>query len=189
MYGYAGSSATAAQLTPFTEPPRTTTNPAGLAGQGAAVAQAVTNPAGLGGTFQPASTLAQLTSLVPNALQGLTSPTAGASEMWSLLSSPSVSQTLSMLTGARLLATTPYSVVRYANGGRNVVTALNLLGDVSRVSSCVEQAVPGLGPFGLGGFVDAPTERTAQVIPRRFASCRSTGWATAARPRQRWAPA
>ena len=37
MYGYAGSSAAAATLTPFT-PPRQNTNPAGLAAQSAAVA-------------------------------------------------------------------------------------------------------------------------------------------------------
>jgi PPE-repeat protein len=45
MYGYAGSSAAATQLTPFTEPPQTT-NPAGNAGQAAAVAHAVGASAG-----------------------------------------------------------------------------------------------------------------------------------------------
>ena len=39
MYGYAGSSASATTLTPFT-PPAPTTNPGGLTGQAAAVAQA-----------------------------------------------------------------------------------------------------------------------------------------------------
>ncbi len=39
MYGYAGQSATAAQVTPFRAPPQTT-NPGGPAQQGAAVAQA-----------------------------------------------------------------------------------------------------------------------------------------------------
>jgi hypothetical protein len=39
MYRYAGSSAAASALTPFT-PPAPTTNPAGLAGQAAAIAQA-----------------------------------------------------------------------------------------------------------------------------------------------------
>jgi PPE-repeat protein len=50
MYGYASSSAAAVMLTPFTQPQQTT-NPAGLAAQSAAVAQAATS--------------------VPNALQGL----------------------------------------------------------------------------------------------------------------------
>jgi PPE-repeat protein len=55
MYGYAGSSASATTLTPFT-PPASTTNPGGLAGQAAAVAQATG------------------TSAVPTALEGLASP-------------------------------------------------------------------------------------------------------------------
>jgi PPE-repeat protein len=69
MYGYAGSSASATTLTPFT-PPAPTTNPGGPAGQAAAVAQAT-------GTSTATSTqtvLSQLTSGVPTALQGLASP-------------------------------------------------------------------------------------------------------------------
>jgi PPE-repeat protein len=65
MYGYAGSSATASTLTPFTSPPPTT-NPAGAGSQGAAVAQSSTS----GGS--------QLMSAVPQALQGLTSSAAAA---------------------------------------------------------------------------------------------------------------
>lgn len=44
MYGYAASSASATQLTPFT-PPEQTTNPAGLIAQSAAVTEAVSAPA------------------------------------------------------------------------------------------------------------------------------------------------
>ena len=44
MYAYAGSSATASQLTPFTEPPQTT-NTSGTAAQSASVSQASTDPA------------------------------------------------------------------------------------------------------------------------------------------------
>jgi glyoxylase-like metal-dependent hydrolase (beta-lactamase superfamily II) len=46
MYGYAGSSASATQLTSFTPPAPTTTNAAGLAAQSAAVAQAAGSAAG-----------------------------------------------------------------------------------------------------------------------------------------------
>ncbi len=60
MYGYAGSSAAATTLTPFTSPPPTT-NPAG---QSAAVAQAVT------------STGPQVMSAVPQALQSLATSAA-----------------------------------------------------------------------------------------------------------------
>jgi PPE-repeat protein len=74
MYGYAGSSAAAAQLTPFTEPQQTT-SPGGLTAQSAAVAQAASTPAG---TQQ--STLSQLVSALPNALQGLASPSSSSSQ-------------------------------------------------------------------------------------------------------------
>jgi PPE-repeat protein len=63
MYGYAGASATAATLTPFTSPPPTT-NPAGAGGQAAAVAQS------------PASSGSQLITALPQALQSLASSAA-----------------------------------------------------------------------------------------------------------------
>ncbi|OBI92536.1 PPE family protein [Mycobacterium sp. 1245805.9] len=68
MYGYAASSAVAAQLSPFTEPQQTTSL-SGPSAQAAAVAQAVATPAG---TQQ--GTMAQLMSALPSALQGLASP-------------------------------------------------------------------------------------------------------------------
>ncbi len=73
MYGYAASSATAAALSPFTEPVHTT-NPGGQANQAAAVTQA----AGGAGFGLAQSKLPQLMALVPNALQGLASPAAAA---------------------------------------------------------------------------------------------------------------
>ncbi len=66
MYGYAGSSAAASKVTPFTAPQQNT-NPAGQAGQAAAVGQAVGSSAGNG----VQSTLSQTVSTVPNSLQGL----------------------------------------------------------------------------------------------------------------------
>jgi PPE-repeat protein len=57
MYGYAGSSATASQLTPFAAP-QPTTNSAALAGQGAAVAQATGTSAGNAGTSTSTATSA-----------------------------------------------------------------------------------------------------------------------------------
>lgn len=67
MYGYAASSAAAANVTPFTEPSQNT-NPAGTANQAAAVSQASGTTAG--NTAQAT----QLISSLPNAIQGLTSP-------------------------------------------------------------------------------------------------------------------
>ncbi|MGC2799330.1 MAG: PPE family protein, partial [Mycobacterium sp.] len=65
MYGYAGSSASASTLTPFTEPPQTT-NPAGATGQAAAAGQSIM------------SSGPQLMAAVPQALQGLASAPAAA---------------------------------------------------------------------------------------------------------------
>jgi PPE-repeat protein len=86
MYGYAGSSATATQLTPFTEPPQTT-NPVGVGGQAAAVAQASGTAVGT-----HAQTLPQLVSAMPQLLQSLATPAAAADP-------PSPLSILSSLTG------------------------------------------------------------------------------------------
>jgi PPE-repeat protein len=69
MYAYAGASATASQLTPFTEPPQTT-NESGSAMQAAAVAKS--------GTVSGSNTALQLSQLVtsaPSALQSLATGT------------------------------------------------------------------------------------------------------------------
>ncbi len=67
MYGYAGSSASAGTLSPFSDP-ASTTNPDGLGGQAAAVAQAAGTSAGL----------PQLVSSLPAATQSLSAPISAA---------------------------------------------------------------------------------------------------------------
>jgi PPE-repeat protein len=69
MYGYAGSSAAAATVTPFSSPPDTT-NPAAAASQAGAVGQATgaTSSAGV------QSTLSQVVTAMPAALQSLATP-------------------------------------------------------------------------------------------------------------------
>jgi PPE-repeat protein len=69
MYSYAGTSATATQLTPFTSP-LPITSPGGLSGQAAALAQATATST----ATNTQAVLSQLTSEVPTALQGLASP-------------------------------------------------------------------------------------------------------------------
>ena len=59
MYGYAGSSATASQLTPFSQPAQTT-NATGLAGQAAAVTQASGTSAGSAASTSSSSGLSSL---------------------------------------------------------------------------------------------------------------------------------
>jgi PPE-repeat protein len=68
MYGYAGSSASATQLTSFTQPEQIA-NATGPTARAAAVAEAAATQ---GGTGQ--STLSQLLSALPGALQSLASP-------------------------------------------------------------------------------------------------------------------
>jgi PPE-repeat protein len=89
MYGYAGASATATTLTPFSAPTQNT--PAGTGGQAAAVTHAAAAPAGA-----TQNMLAQ----VPSSLQSLAS--GGASQgMLNMLSNPLVTnfETLSTLFG------------------------------------------------------------------------------------------
>ncbi|MEZ0366692.1 PPE family protein [Mycobacterium sp. pUA109] len=69
MYGYAGSSATAGTLNPLATP-TPVTNPAGLAGQTAAVGQAHAGAATAAGHTEPS----QLLSHASAAMQGLASP-------------------------------------------------------------------------------------------------------------------
>ncbi len=75
MYGYAGSSAAATTLTPFNTPSQNT-DPAGAGAQAAAVGQAASTPAA-----SVQSTVSQLLSSVPNALQSLAS---GGPAQWLL---------------------------------------------------------------------------------------------------------
>jgi PPE-repeat protein len=73
MYGYAGSSAAAATVTPFSSPPQTT-NEGGAGSQAGAVAQAT----GTSSSAGVQSTLSQVVSTVPNSLQQLASPVSVA---------------------------------------------------------------------------------------------------------------
>ena len=76
MYGYAGSSALATELSRFTDPPNTTT-PVAADGQSAAVAQATATPAG-NSAQTTASAMSQLVATVPQALQQLAAHPAAA---------------------------------------------------------------------------------------------------------------
>jgi PPE-repeat protein len=87
MYGYAGVSASATTLTPFTPPPQSI-NPGGLGGQAAALAQATATST----ATNTQTMLSQLTSAVPAALQGLASPLPSTSA-----AAPSTSGLLGLL--------------------------------------------------------------------------------------------
>ena len=115
MYGYAGQSATAANVTPFATP-AATTNPAGQAAQAAAVTQA----AGTATGTSSQSLLSQLQSQLTSSLQSLTTPAATTTtypiltELWYLFSGQTV---LPTNLGSVLTAYSPYSAVYYNTEG------------------------------------------------------------------------
>jgi PPE-repeat protein len=93
MYGYAGSSAAATQLTTFTEPPQTT-NPSGEPAQAAAATQATSTST----ASNLGSELTQFIDSLPTALQNLAnglldSPTTGSTNLLSGLSLPQLTST------------------------------------------------------------------------------------------------
>jgi PPE-repeat protein len=125
MYGYAGSSAAAARVTPFTAPP-STTNPAGAASQAAAVTQA--SGAATGNGVQ--SALSQLSSTITSTLQNLASPAASST------SSTSLSTLLSDLLNSLGVTST---------SGTTGIAGLGSTGQSFLESLALE-------PFNLGGF-------------------------------------
>jgi PPE-repeat protein len=115
MYGYAGTSAAASRLTAFTPPP-STTNPSGAASQSAAVAQATGTATGTG----VQSTLSQLVSSVPSALQNLASPAASST------STSGLSGILSALLGGSSTASNGSSSIVTPGGGILSTSGLSL---------------------------------------------------------------
>jgi PPE-repeat protein len=98
MYGYAGASATASVVTPFSPPPQTT-SPVGFASQAAAVTKASGTPAGTAAQTTASTTIPQLASATtaPQALQLSSAsastadpPTLGSalSALWNFLTYP-----------------------------------------------------------------------------------------------------
>jgi PPE-repeat protein len=79
MYGYAAASASASQLTSFTQP-TPIANESGASAQAAAVTGAAANSVGSG-----QSTLARVLSAVPNALQSLAAPASSGSGLSGVL--------------------------------------------------------------------------------------------------------
>ncbi len=169
MYGYAGSSATATALTPFT-PPQQNTNPSGSAGQAAAVGQAMATPAGNAQSI--VSGVPQTFSAVPNALQSFaTAAPAAAADPSSPL------MTLSDLINIFLTAPTQLSLV-------GVVVPLSILGgpvDIPfsitsyLVSAHADDIVSGWnGEEGWPGAGPAPVKEFPAIITNSGQSAVST---------------
>jgi len=119
MYGYAGASASATTLTPFT-PPAPTTNPGGLAAQAAGTSAAT----------KTHTVLSQLTSTVPRALQGLASPLQPASA--ATLSTPGLTGILQSLG-----LTSPLSYAGAGLAGSELATASGAWGSASDADTMI----------------------------------------------------
>ena len=156
MYGYAGQSAAATQVTPFASP-AATTNPAGTAAQSAAVSSAT----GTSAATSSQTILQELTSSMPTSLQSLSSPTSAATtttpfqNLWSLLFGTTVIATnLSALVTsyspyAALFYNTeglPYFSVGMGNFGTQIAKSTGMLG------GALPAAVPPPALGGLGGL-------------------------------------
>jgi PPE-repeat protein len=149
MYGYAGNSAAASVLKPFTQPPQTT-NPAGQAGQAAAVAQATATPAASGAQTM----LTQLTSALPTALQSLTSPLAGSplasGDIWSFLDSNFVNGFVS---------------AGYTNPAIIQQTVTAAMADINAVTVAGEPGATALPPMGSGSGNETWAPLITPIVP------------------------
>lgn len=179
MYGYAGSSAAASVLTPFTSP-QPTTDPAGLAAQGAAVAQVT----GSWAATNTQAVLNQVTSTVPAALQELASPLSSASSMSSALSS--LSPLLSVASSTAWIASAGLSTAEKLKGLLPSAIANTLapavagglassplrLADFGGTGAAVSA---GMGRAGLVGSLSVPQTWTSTAPARAVTALASTG--------------
>jgi PPE-repeat protein len=142
MYGYAGASAAAAKLTPFTPAPQTT-DPAGLAGQAAAVLQAAGTSAGTHAqTIMSAGS--QLISATPQALQGLASPQGLESLASSGTSATSSTSTMSSLSSLSML-TMPARMLMMP---LSMLMRMFMMGGANGLSGAARARVAGVGTMG-----------------------------------------
>lgn len=181
MYGYAGSSAAASTLTPFTAPQHIT-NPSGLAAQGAVVAQ-VTGGAAVTDTQ---AALTQLTSSLPTALQGLASPLSFSSvssalsamnpglstissTAWIASAGLSTGEKLKGLLGSATAGLTPAVADGLGSGalGSQVAGLAGVSGPSAAVSA-------GMGQAGLVGTLSVPPSWTTAVPARAAAGLAGT---------------
>jgi PPE-repeat protein len=150
MFGYAGSSATACHMAPFTEPPQTT-NPAAAGSQAAAVAHAVGTSAGT----DTQSVLSQLMSAVTQSLQSLASP--GLSAAADL---PSPLSVLSSLTGPF----SPLSLASLGLGGYLNSAEPYGLASVGSAVAGLSQKVSALPAAGSGGLLEGGLGSGTRVV-------------------------
>jgi PPE-repeat protein len=195
MYGYAGASATAAQVTPFTTPPQTT-NPTGLTGQAGAAAQAAGTSSGTD-VETLLSSGPQLISGMPQALQSLASPqglesvASSATDSSSSSSSTSALSMLSTLSTPLRMATMPMSMLSKlfttgstANAARAVSTAANELGAAQSAglgsgTSVLASTGFGAGAPAVSASIGQATSVGALSVPSAWAAPSTSATAAA----------
>lgn len=173
MYGYAGQSAAAATVTPFTTAP-SITSPSAQATQAAATSSAAATSAG---TSQ--STLSQLVSTLPNQLSGLSSPvpadatsTSLMSELWFLVSGQTVlpSNLGTFINGVSPFASLyysteglPYFSVGMGNFGIQMAKTLGVLNGPGGAAAAGAASAPPKALSGLGGMLGGGSAGGAPV--------------------------
>jgi PPE-repeat protein len=184
MYGYAGSSAAAAKVSPFRSPPETT-SPTAAASQGGAVSQAAGTSSGGG-----QSALAQVVSSVPPALQSLASPVQSASptSIFSDIGTPlglapgDVSNAISNLASSSF---TPMSLAGISQFGADlsVIHALNAAGIPGGASGVAGEGVAAMGAVGPAGAASLGSAPVSAELGRATLVAKMSvpqSWATAA---------
>jgi PPE-repeat protein len=210
MYGYAGASSTASQVTPFTNPPQTT-NPGGLATQVAASAQS----AGTSGGTDAETIMSsgpQLISGMPQALQSLSSPqsvssiASTATDTTSSSSSSSMSSLLNELSTPMKFASMPMSMLSKlftagstATAAKAATTAANELGaassagigsgtgaltltGISGIGAGAPAVTAGMGHATSAGALSVPTAWTGAAPAATSAAALPVGGAVPAGP-------
>src|ERR1700691_2122912 len=174
MYGYAGQSASAAQVTLFASP-AATTNPAGTTAQSAAVSSAT----GTSAATSSQKILQELTSSTPTSLQSLASPTSAAT---TAATTTPFQNLYSFLFGTTVLATNlsalvtsyspyaalfynteglPYFSVGMGNFGTQIAKSTGMLGG-ALPAAAAPPALGGLG--GLGGALGGGAAHSVSAV-------------------------
>ena len=192
MYGYAGSSAAASQLTPFTQPSQTT-SATGLAGQAAAVAQAARTSAGTSGASTGASSAGGLSSWLGDitapgsntattGLAGLLNDLDGSngSLLGSFLNNATVANFSNAFTTSGLLNPTAMidSVTCFSYLFPSMAGGA-LPSDVSGLAAGLGSGMAKLGSAGLPGLGAAVSAGMGEAAPLGILSV-SQGWAASA---------
>jgi PPE-repeat protein len=191
MYGYAGASAAASTLAPFTPPPQTT-NPAGLGAQASAVGQA----AGTTAAANSPTTLSRLISRVPTVLQGLASGASPAPSTWlqnlnSLFNTlgPDIGTSLSALSGGLnnasgilfILSQAPWQI-RAALGGPVLLAAQESTLAGQWGSAVGTSGSAGLGRTGVLVSLGRAASVNALSVPQTWAGAPAIGRVATALP-------